>query len=85
MLRLPGPRILLASTLRSPGRGDKSPADTEGETGHAHGHLEFLEAVGDPASAVSRNISAFWSGTSGSAASWTARSSARARTERPPR
>jgi rubrerythrin len=21
----------------------------EGETGHAHGHLEFLEAVGDPA------------------------------------
>jgi hypothetical protein len=49
MLRLPGPRILLASTLRSPGRGDKSPADTEGETGHAHGHLEFLEAVGDPA------------------------------------
>jgi len=22
----------------------------EGETGHAHGHLEFLEAVGDPAS-----------------------------------
>ena len=22
----------------------------EGETGHAHGHLEYLEAVGDPAS-----------------------------------
>ncbi len=21
----------------------------EGETGHAHGHLEYLEAVGDPA------------------------------------
>ena len=21
----------------------------EGETGHAHGHLEFMEAVGDPA------------------------------------
>ena len=21
----------------------------EGQTGHAHGHLEFLEAVGDPA------------------------------------
>ncbi len=24
----------------------------EGETGHAHGHLEFLEAVGDPASGL---------------------------------
>ena len=24
-------------------------ATAEGETGHAHGHLEFLEAVGDPA------------------------------------
>ena len=23
----------------------------EGETGHAHGHLEYLEAVGDPATA----------------------------------
>jgi rubrerythrin len=23
-------------------------ATAEGETGHAHGHLEFLEAVGDP-------------------------------------
>ena len=25
----------------------------EGETGHAHGHLEFLEEVGDPATARS--------------------------------
>jgi rubrerythrin len=24
----------------------------EGETGHAHGHLEYLEAVGDPASTL---------------------------------
>ncbi len=24
----------------------------EGETGHAHGHLEFLEAVGDPATGM---------------------------------
>ena len=24
----------------------------EGETGHAHGHLEFMEAVGDPATGV---------------------------------
>jgi rubrerythrin len=24
----------------------------EGETGHAHGHLEFLEAVGDPATGL---------------------------------
>ena len=24
----------------------------EGETGHAHGHLEFLEAVGDPATSL---------------------------------
>ncbi len=24
-------------------------ATAEGETGHAHGHLEYLEAVGDPA------------------------------------
>ena len=24
----------------------------EGETGHAHGHLEYLEAVGDPASGL---------------------------------
>ena len=26
----------------------------EGETGHAHGHLEFLEAVGDPATHADR-------------------------------
>ena len=26
----------------------------EGETGHAHGHLEFLEVVGDPATAAFR-------------------------------
>jgi len=25
---------------------------TEGETGHAHGHLEFLEQVGDPATGL---------------------------------
>src|SRR5436190_17887682 len=25
----------------------------EGETGHAHGHLEYLEAVGDPATGLS--------------------------------
>lgn len=25
----------------------------EGETGHAHGHMEFLEAVGDPATGLS--------------------------------
>jgi rubrerythrin len=24
----------------------------EGETGHAHGHLEYLEAVGDPATGL---------------------------------
>lgn len=24
----------------------------EGETGHAHGHLEFLEAIGDPATGL---------------------------------
>ena len=24
----------------------------EGETGHAHGHLEFLESVGDPATGL---------------------------------
>ena len=24
----------------------------EGETGHAHGHLEFLEAAGDPATGL---------------------------------
>ena len=24
----------------------------EGETGHAHGHLDFLEAVGDPATGL---------------------------------
>ena len=24
----------------------------EGETGHAHGHLEFMEAVGDPATGL---------------------------------
>ena len=24
----------------------------EGETGHAHGHLEYLEAVGDPATGM---------------------------------
>ena len=24
----------------------------EGETGHAHGHLEFLEATGDPATGL---------------------------------
>ena len=24
----------------------------EGETGHAHGHLEFLEEVGDPATGL---------------------------------
>ena len=27
-------------------------ADAEGETGHAHGHLEYLEAVGDPATGL---------------------------------
>ena len=27
----------------------------EGETGHAHGHLEFLEAVGDPATGLPRH------------------------------
>ena len=27
-------------------------ATAEGETGHAHGHLEFLEAVGDPATGL---------------------------------
>jgi len=26
--------------------------DVEGETGHAHGHLEYLEAVGDPATGL---------------------------------
>ena len=30
----------VAAVFRSPG---------EGETGHAHGHLEFLDEVGDPA------------------------------------
>lgn len=35
----------------------------EGETGHAHGHLEFMEAVGDPATGLpigetSQNLSA---------------------------
>src|SRR5574341_1888054 len=35
----------------------------EGETGHAHGHLEYLEAVGDPATglpigATSQNLKA---------------------------
>jgi rubrerythrin len=35
----------------------------EGETGHAHGHLEFLEAVGDPATgkpigSTSKNLEA---------------------------
>ncbi len=35
----------------------------EGETGHAHGHLEYLEAVGDPATGLpigetSQNLSA---------------------------
>ena len=29
----------------------------EGETGHAHGHLEFLEAVGDPATGLPIGIS----------------------------
>ena len=24
----------------------------EGETGHAHGHLEYMEAVGDPATGM---------------------------------
>ena len=28
----------------------RSPA--EGETGHAHGHLEYLETVGDPATGL---------------------------------
>ena len=28
----------------------------EGETGHAHGHLEFLEAVGDPVPCPFREI-----------------------------
>ncbi len=27
-------------------------ATAEGETGHAHGHLEFLEAIGDPATGL---------------------------------
>ena len=30
----------------------------EGETGHAHGHLEFLEESGDPATALQRGTSA---------------------------
>src|ERR1700674_824760 len=28
------------------------PSTAEGETGHAHGHLEFLESVGDPATGL---------------------------------
>ena len=29
-----------------------APGPAEGETGHAHGHLEYLEAVGDPATGL---------------------------------
>jgi rubrerythrin len=29
-----------------------STSQAEGETGHAHGHLEYLEAVGDPATGL---------------------------------
>src|SRR3970040_1839909 len=29
-----------------------SRSTAEGETGHAHGHLEYLEAVGDPATGL---------------------------------
>ena len=41
----------------------------EGETGHAHGHLEYLEAVGDPATGLpigetSQNLSAAVAGES---------------------
>jgi rubrerythrin len=28
------------------------PLTAEGETGHAHGHLEYLEACGDPATGL---------------------------------
>ena len=34
----------------------------EGETGHAHGHLEYLEASGDPATGQRRHISALRGG-----------------------
>ena len=28
----------------------------EGETGHAHGHLEYMEAVGDPATGLPEDV-----------------------------
>jgi rubrerythrin len=31
----------------------------EGETGHAHGHLEYLEAVGDPATGLPIGATSF--------------------------
>ena len=33
-------------------RGRVFRSTAEGETGHAHGHLEFLESVGDPATGL---------------------------------
>ena len=50
----------------------------EGETGHAHGHLEYLEAVGDPATGLpigetSQNLKAAIAGETHDRASPSAR------------
>src|SRR5260221_1405723 len=45
--------LYFASKADVEGQNDVSAlfrSTAEGETGHAHGHLEYLEAVGDPAS-----------------------------------
>ena len=48
-------RWLTRADADSPKRNDVAAlfrSTAEGETGHAHGHLEFLEAVGDPATGL---------------------------------
>ena len=41
-----------SSAAATPSRRAQIRSTAEGETGHAHGHLEFLEAVGDPATGL---------------------------------
>src|SRR5260221_8540450 len=47
-----GPSLYFAAKADVEGQNDVSAlfrSTAEGETGHAHGHLGYLEAVGDPA------------------------------------
>ena len=50
-----GNRLIDAVDLSGVSEGDVAAlfrSTAEGETGHVHGHLEFLEAVGDPATGL---------------------------------